>query len=85
MKNRFGYEYDFEAMEEISEQELYELYDEMLDEFGCVAILNLKYNTSTTLKRVDPIAYRCGFADWFDEEVTEERFIEGEDGKVYVL
>ncbi len=42
-------------------------------------------STSRTFSKIDPVAYRCGFNDWFDSEVTEERYIEDEEGKVFIL
>lgn len=40
-------------------------YDEMLDEC-CepVSVLGMTYPVSQVLAEVDPVAYRCGFADW---------------------
>lgn len=60
-------------------------YDEMLDDCNeAVTIGNLTYSPSEVLKRVDPIAYRCGMADWADGErsdalYTIERMDEGDE------
>ena len=44
-------------------------YDDMLNEsYGEVSICGLKYQASYALREVDPVAYRCGFAD-FQEEI----------------
>ena len=43
-------------------------YDAYLDELDTVTIGSLEYSVSRVLRTVDPIAYRCGFADWLDTE-----------------
>ena len=63
--------------ETYTEHELYSMYDEMLDEcHPDVKVCGMTYTTSgilsDILKRVDPIAYRCGFVDWLDAEGYEE-------------
>jgi hypothetical protein len=67
------YEYwDIVSGEGLSESDLYDRYDEMLDEvYGEVAIGGLTYDTAMALREVDPIAYRCGFNDWLDAELSE--------------
>ena len=48
-------------MREVGEAE----YDNMLDDcYGEIEVCGLKYWASTLLKRVDPIAYRCGLSDY---------------------
>ncbi len=65
--------YENAAGETISERELGDRYDDMLDEVhGTVTIAGLEYDTSIVLKNVDPIAYRCGFNDWTDAEGWDE-------------
>lgn len=50
-----------------------ELYDEMLDDiYGTVQIAGFEYTTSRALKELDPIAYRCGLADWRDSLETDD-------------
>lgn len=52
-----------------TEEKLYELYDEMLDEvYEDVLVAGFVYNTSRVLRALDPIAYNCGFHDWTDSE-----------------
>ena len=48
-----------------------EQYDNMIDSQGTVKIGNLEYNASYVLEQVDPIAYRCGYNDYFDEQLSE--------------
>ena len=51
-------------------------YDEFLDEnFEDVEVVGFTYSTSEALKRLDPIAYRCGKSDYesnFDLDDCEE-------------
>ena len=57
----------------MTELELEELYDQMIDETNDeVKIGSLSYAPSTVLKNVDPIAYRIGKYDFADFYVTEE-------------
>lgn len=59
-------------MKTISEHELEQMYCEMLDDvFGTIKIAGLEYETSCALREVDPIAFRCGFADWLDSAIGE--------------
>lgn len=43
-----------------------DLYNDLLDEMGEVEIGTLKFLPSDILKNCDPIAYRCGLADFED-------------------
>jgi hypothetical protein len=57
-----------EAATVYSEREMKEQYDEMLDDcYGVVKIGTYEYETSTTMKNVDPTAYNCGFNNYVDE------------------
>jgi hypothetical protein len=56
-------------MKYVPEHEALESYNQMLDGcFGEVQVAGSSYYTSRLLKEVDPIAYRCGFADFLDSE-----------------
>ena len=49
----------------MNEREIEEMFDEMLDDcYGEIDICGMKWWASTVLKRVDPIAYRCGVSDF---------------------
>lgn len=62
---------------ELTDDDLHDRYDEMLDDvFGVLDVAGLEMQTSTVLNRVDPIAYRVGFSEWIDSEVTEGALIE---------
>lgn len=52
---------NFDASDYVSESD----YDDMLDDcYEDVEICGYTYSTSVVLKRVDNVAYRCGFADY---------------------
>jgi len=57
---------------EIDEDDLREMYDEMLDE--CCTCSECGRGGSD-LKEEDPIAYDCGYADWLDSEVKDDNLI----------
>lgn len=49
----------------LTDYEMQERYDEMLDEtYGPVIIAGYTYDTSRALKEVDPIAYSVGLNDY---------------------
>lgn len=67
----------------LTDQELDELYRDDLDEvYGAVKIAGLVYDTSHALKEIDPTAYRCGFSDWLDAQVSNGELFES-DGLYY--
>jgi len=71
---------DITDLEELDDYDLHLRYDELLDEiYPDCSIANMKYNTSRALKELDPTAYRCGFSDWLDNELTDGIFIEHND------
>ena len=49
-----------------------EAYDEVLDEGGEVNIGGFAYDPSFVLKKVDPMAYRCGLVDYVGSMKNEE-------------
>lgn len=48
------------------DDQLHDMYDDMLNELGIVEIGSITLQPSEVLKKCDPIAYRCGFNDWED-------------------
>ena len=69
-------------MMRVTEERAYELYDEMLDEQGIIKIGNLEYYPSYILKKIDEIAYTCGFWDFVDAmeiEIVDEDEEENDD------
>lgn len=65
------YEYwDAQTGEPLSDCELYELYDDMLNEvYESTHIGYTEFMPSDILRSLDPVAYRCGFNDWLDSEL----------------
>ena len=64
----------------ISDDDLDERYRAMLDDcHGEVDICGYKYQASRALKEVDETAYRCGFVDWIDREVSDGSIFEHDD------
>jgi hypothetical protein len=67
-----------EEFETISEWEARDQYDQMLDDcFPEVDICGYKWNPSTALKRVDEIAYNCGFSDYVSSLESDGILVEG--------
>lgn len=67
---------DTDQTQTIGECDALERYDEMLDE--CSPIVNVcgyEYAPSDALKRLDPIAYRCGFSDFCSMLESEHNII----------
>jgi hypothetical protein len=58
-----------------------DLFDSMLDDvYGTVEIAGMGYDTSTALKNVDDVAYRCGVNDYIDSLLTDGDYTELDDG-----
>ena len=70
-------------MKQISDCELVEMFDEFLDEHESVKILGMEYPVSSTLRRVDIVAYNTTFSDWLDSEMEDDRVFEI-DGNYFV-
>ena len=44
-----------------------DIYEEMLDEcYGEIDVCGYSYSASYALRELDPVAYRCGMADYYD-------------------
>jgi len=57
---------------EVSESDMETAHDDMLSEvFGEVEICGYKYDAARALREVDPIAYRCGYADYVSAYYAE--------------
>ena len=68
--------------EELSDHELETRYKDMLDEcYETIKVCGYEYQPSRVLEEVDPVAFRCGFADWLNSMIGEG--IDEIDGKYY--
>ena len=54
----------------ITERDIDRMYEDMLDEYP-VSIGSLSYSGSYALRKLDPIAYRCGFLDFADGQFSQ--------------
>lgn len=61
----------------ITEDAALEMYDDLLDCDGPVQIGTLSYNASYVLRKVDQIAYDCGFQDYLDALAQDGIYVEG--------
>ena len=69
---------EYETLEILSEYEAKANYDALLDESYPVVSLGFsEFYPSDILKNCDPIAYRCGFADYVDMLADEGTMVEG--------
>lgn len=65
--------WDLETGNRITDYQLHQLYDDMLDEcYDDATIAGMKYSTSRVLKVIDPIAYEIGFCDWVEDQKNGE-------------
>jgi hypothetical protein len=73
-----------EQLQPVSDNALHASYDDMLDDVhGDVTIGEYSYPTSMALKQVDHVAYRCGFVDWLDAEISNEVYTDEIEGGHY--
>lgn len=64
-----------------SDRDLETMFEDMLNEcHDNIKIGSLEYLPSLVLKHVDPVAYRCGLADYIDSLLTDEIIFEHADG-----
>jgi hypothetical protein len=73
---------------ENSQAEIEEEYNDCLDEGGTVEICGMEYYPSHILEKVDPVAYRCGYADFEDSRTSDfaydiERMCDGDEEEYY--
>lgn len=83
--------YDRTDGTEVNGHEMEDRYQDALNEcYPGLTIAGYEYDTARALKEVDPIAYRCGFADYIDSEIGETIVEDGywvraltEDGELF--
>jgi len=64
-------EEEIKSWEEGDSEKLKE-YDDIIDDTNStVKVFELEYSPSVVLKQCDPVAYRCGFADYSSERINE--------------
>lgn len=52
--------------------ELEDMYEEELNDcYEPVSICGYTYDQGSALRKLDPIAFRCGVSEWVDEEFDE--------------
>lgn len=57
---------------ENKEDESIQQYRDMIDDtVGDIEIFNMSYCASRVLEEIDPIAFNCGYNDYFDEKLSE--------------
>ena len=74
------YDYDYEegeTYEVITEDEATDRFEEMLDEDEWCKVGGMEFAPSRVLKRLDPIAYNCGFSDYTDSLTYDKILVEG--------
>ena len=64
-------------MGQITEQDLEDMFDDMLDEQGEVEVAGSTLYPSRILKACDPVAYRCGLNDYADALIEDGYDVEG--------
>lgn len=64
-------------MKAITQGQLIEQYDELLNEAGPVTLLGVEYDVSTVLQAVDEILYREGLHDYASSLVEDGYLVEG--------
>jgi len=70
--------FEYDTLETLSEYEAKANYDALLDEsYPAVSLGFSEFYPSDILKNCDPIAYRCGFADYVDSLAEEGVEVEG--------
>lgn len=70
-------------MRVLTDRELEELYDSMLDNcYETIDICGLSYTPSMALKAVDKVAYNVGLTDYISSLLEDGQYIENEDGEI---
>ena len=58
-------------------------FEHELDEiYGSVNVAGITFDSSRTLRELDPIAYRCYFYDWVDSNGVDSDTLMGEDNRL---
>ena len=69
---------EYETLEIMSEEQAKDDYDAYLNDcYGVVSVGYSEFYPADILKNCDPIAYRCGFADYVDSLSEDGIEVEG--------
>lgn len=67
---------DADGREVITEDEVEEMYIDMLNADGTITVAGYEFYPSRILREFDPTAFRCGLADFVDS-ISDEYVVEG--------
>ena len=72
----------------IDHSDLHDEYDDAIDEQGTVEVCGYEYYPSRILAEVDPVAYRCGLADYESDRMEDleyeiDRMTDGDEEDYY--
>lgn len=71
-------------MTQFSDYQLDKMYCNFLDDvYETVEICEHYYSPSRALAAVDPVAYRVGFSDWLDSQLSDGHLFEHSDGTIH--
>jgi len=60
------------------------MYNDMLDDcFEPFMLGTLYYSPSDVFQKVGPVAYRVGYADWLDAQLSDGILFEHSDGSIH--
>ena len=78
----YGYRADDGA--EVWESDVKELYREMLDAcYSAVSVAGLEFDASRVVEELDPIAFRCGYLEHWDNLLEDGECVESLDDLEY--
>ena len=71
-------------MKKYTDYQLDQMFREFLDAvYDPVQICSYEYQASRALAEVDPVAYRVGFSDWLDSQISDGQLFEHADGSIH--
>ena len=71
-------------MTQYTDYQLDQMYRDFLDDvYETVEICGHYYLPSRSLAEVDPVAYRVGFSDWLDSQISDGQLFEHADGSIH--
>lgn len=71
-------------MTQFSDYQLDQMFRDFLDDvYETAEICGHYYSPSRALAEVDPVAYRVGFSDWLDSQLSDGQLFEHSDGTIH--